>query len=104
MNKKNLSGPPRWLIHGLMLVTASLVSTSFTVGKAITDGMDPTVLTLIRFTCAVLFFLPYVRKKYGLTRPPLMSIFRYSLISLALVGFFILMFLSLRYTTALNTG
>ncbi len=87
-----------------MLLTATLVSTSFTVGKAIADGMDPTVLTLIRFLCAVLFFLPYVRKKYGLTLPSLTSLLRYSLISLALVGFFILMFLSLQYTTALNTG
>ncbi len=104
MNVLQQVEPPRWLTHLLMLLTASLVSTSFTVGKAIADGMDPTVLTLVRFICAVLFFLPYVRKKYGLTRPPLTSLFRYSLISLALVGFFILMFLSLQYTTALNTG
>ncbi len=87
-----------------MLLTASLVSTSFTVGKAIADGMDPTVLTLVRFICATLFFLPYVGRKYGITRPPWPVLLRYSLISLALVGFFILMFLSLRYTTALNTG
>ncbi len=87
-----------------MLLTASLVSTSFTVGKAIANGMDPTVLTLVRFLWAALFFLPYVRKKYGITRPPWSVLLRYSLISLALVGFFILMFLSLQYTTALNTG
>lgn len=87
-----------------MLLTASLVSTSFTVGKAIADGMDPTVLTLIRFFCATLLFLPYVYKKYGLTRPDPMSLIRYSVISLALVGFFILMFVALQYTTALNTG
>ena len=87
-----------------MLITASLVSTSFTVGKAIAHGMDPVVLTLIRFLCATLFFLPYVQKKYRITLPSVVSLLRYSLISLALVGFFILMFLSLQYTTALNTG
>lgn len=96
--------PSRWLVHALMLCTASLVSTSFTVGKAIALGMDPAVLTLIRFFCAVLFFLPYVWKKYGITLPAVQSMLRYSLISLALVGFFILMFLSLKYTSALNTG
>ncbi len=104
MNTKQLTGPPRWLIHLLMLLTASLVSTSFTVGKAIADGMDPTVLTLIRFICATLFFLPYVHRKHGITRPVPTSLLRYSVISLVLVGFFILMFLSLQYTTALNTG
>lgn len=87
-----------------MLLTATLVSTSFTVGKAIADGMDPTVLTLIRFICATLFFLPYVHRKYGITRPVPTSLLRYGVISLVLVGFFILMFLSLQYTTALNTG
>ena len=96
--------PPKLLIHGLMLFTAGLVSTSFTVGKAIAEDMDPIVLTFIRFICAVLFFLPYVKKKYSLQRPPLSSLLRYSIISLALVGFFILMFLSLKYTSALNTG
>ncbi len=87
-----------------MLLTASLVSTSFTVGKAIADSMDPTVLTLIRFGCATLFFLPYIQKKYTLTQPGFAALTRYSLISFALVGFFILMFLSLQYTSALNTG
>jgi len=87
-----------------MLVTASLVATSFTVGKAIAQGMDPIPLTLIRFLCASLFFFPYVQRKYTLTRPTVSSLVRYSIISFALVGFFILMFLSLQYTTALNTG
>ena len=104
MNTRQLNGPPRWRIHLLMLLTATLVSTSFTVGKAIADGMDPTVLTLIRFSCATLLFLPYVQKKYRITRPNPVTFLRYSVISLALVGFFILMFAALQYTTALNTG
>lgn len=87
-----------------MLLTAGLVSTSFTVGKAITYGMDPIVLTFIRFCCAVLFFFPYVRKKYSMSFPSVSALLRYSIISLALVGFFILMFISLQYTSALNTG
>ncbi len=95
---------PLWAVHGLMLVTAGLVSTSFTVSKAITDGMDPAALTLIRFVLAVLLFLPFIRSKYSLQRPDWPALLRYSIISFALTGFFWLMFLSLRTTTALNTG
>jgi drug/metabolite transporter (DMT)-like permease len=95
---------PLWAIHGCMLISASLVATSFIVGKAITPFLDPVVLTLIRFTVAVLFFTPYVGHRYGLSLPNRSALIRYSLISGALVGFFWLMFLSLRITTPLNTS
>lgn len=95
---------PLWVVHLLMLVAATLVSTSFTVGKAIADGMDPAILTLVRFMIAALIFLPYIYKRYGLERPSLKDLGRYSIISGALVAFFWLMFLSLRWTTALNTS
>lgn len=87
-----------------MLLAAGLVSTSFTVGKAIAAGMDPAILTLIRFMVAALLFLPFIRYQYGLQLPAGKTLFRYSIISFALTGFFWLMFLSLRTTTALNTG
>ncbi len=87
-----------------MLLAAGLGSTSFTVGKAIADNMDPVVLTLIRFCLATLFFYPYVKKKYALGKPTLSSLARYSLVSFALSSFFILMFVALRYTSAINTG
>jgi drug/metabolite transporter (DMT)-like permease len=92
------------LLHVLMLVTAILVSTSFTVGKAIADGLDPAILTLIRFIIASLLFLPYIHWRYGIERPSLAALGRYSIISGALVAFFWLMFLSLQSTTALNTS
>ncbi len=95
---------PHWILHLLMLVAATLVSTSFTVGKAIAEGLDPAVLTLIRFLLAALLLLPYIYKCYGLERPTLSDLGRYSFISGALVAFFWLMFLSLRWTTALNTS
>ena len=87
-----------------MLLTAGLVSTSFTVGKAIADGMDPAILTLIRFMIAALLFLPYIHWKYGLRLPEKKRLFGYACISFTLTGFFWLMFLSLQSTTALNTG
>jgi len=95
---------PLWLIHGCMLLSAILVSTSFTVGKAITPFMDPVALTLMRFLLATLLFAPYVGRKFSLAYPGPAALLRYSLISAALVGFFLLMFLSLRVTTPLHTG
>ncbi len=99
-----MAGPRLWTVHGLMLVAAGLVSTSFTVGKAIAPGLDPAALTLVRFLVAALLMLPWVARHSGLHLPDSAALLRYSLISGVLAGFFWLMFLSLRYTTALNTG
>ena len=63
-----------WLLHGSMLVSAVLVSTSFPVGKAITPFMDPVLLTLIRFCLAALLFAPYVRRRFGLANPGLAAL------------------------------
>jgi len=95
---------PLWAVHVLMLAAATLVSTSFTVGKAIAAGLDPAILTLIRFLLASILFLPYIRRQYGLRLPTATALARYSVISGALVAFFWLMFLALRSTTALNTS
>jgi drug/metabolite transporter (DMT)-like permease len=95
---------PLWTVHGCMVLSATLVATSFIVGKAITPFLDPAVLTLIRFFLASLLFAPYVGYRYGRHLPDWSSLARYGLISGALVGFFWLMFLSLRITNPLNTG
>ncbi len=86
-----------------MLISATFVSTSFTVGAAITNSVDPAVLTFVRFVCAAIFLVPYVAWKHGLSIK-ISFIFRCSAISATLVIFFWCMFLSLRYTTALNTS
>jgi len=98
------SAPARPLVHGAMLFSAFLVSTSFTVGKAITPTLDPVVLTLLRFILATILFAPYVQYAFGLSFPGWRALGRYSLISGALVGFFWLMFLSLRITQPMNTS
>ena len=95
---------PLWLLHAMMLLASGLVATSFTVGKAIAGGMDPAVLTLIRFLIAVALFLPFIIRQHSLRLPDRKALFGYACISFALTGFFWLMFLSLRSTTALNTG
>lgn len=92
-----------FLIHALMVLSAVLVSTSFIVGAKITSGLDPAVLTLVRFSLAACIFGPWVHLKYGLSFS--VSLFwRSALISGCLVIFFCCMFLSLRYTSALNTS
>lgn len=95
---------PRWpqmKIHLLMLVAATLVSTSFIVGAAITRALEPALLTLIRFTIAAALFGPIVHLRYGLHFSASL-LWRCSIISGCMVSFFYCMFLSLRYTTPLN--
>ena len=90
-------------IHLLMVVAAMLVSTSFTVGAAIARELDPVVLTLVRFTLAACSFRPL--GPLSLRPEFFLSLFCVcALISGCLVIFFFCMFLSLRYTTALNTS
>lgn len=66
--------------------------------------MDPIVLTLVRFLLATLLFTTYIIRKFGFVNPGFIALLRYSFISAVLVGFFWLMFLSLRTTSPLNTG
>ncbi len=87
----------------LMLLSATLVSTSFTVGAAIANQVDPIILTLLRFIFASALLLPYVVIRHGL-QPSFSLIARTGVVSCCLVVFFWCMFLSLRYTSALNTS
>jgi len=103
LSERQETGMAPLKVHGLMLICAFLVSTSFTVVEAITEGLDPAALTLTRFLLATLILLPYIQLRYGLKCS--FSLFlRCALISFTLVFFFWCMFLSLRYTTALNTS
>lgn len=95
--------PPRPVLHLLMVTSATLVSTSFTVGEAIAGDLDPAVLTLLRFLLASVLLAPVIHLRYGL-RPNWSLIGRSALISCCLVLFFWCMFWALRYTSALNTS
>lgn len=97
------TGLPVYVIHLLMVLSSTLVSTSFTVGAAIAAGLDPVVLTLIRFVFAACLLGPYAWYRFGLHFS--WSLFwRSAVISACLVTFFWCMFLALRSTTALNTS
>ena len=95
---------PLWRVHGLMALAAILVSTSFVVGKSIAHGLDPAVLTLVRFLLAALLFAPYVARRHSLRPPAWQTLRGYGAISAVLVAFFWCMFASLRFTSALNTS
>jgi len=90
-------------VHLLMVVCATLVSTSFIVGEHIAKQLDPAALTLVRFVLAVCFLLPIALYRTSL-RISLGAFGRYALVSCSLVIFFWCMFSSLQYTTALNTS
>ncbi len=104
MKPKSRASPPAFLLHGGMLCSALLVSTSFLVGKAITPHLDPLLLTCCRFLLASLLFLGLARLRGPVPLPRTADFLRYSLISITLVGFFWLMFIALRTTAPLNTA
>ena len=95
---------PLWSVHCLMLMASLIVSSSFTVGKAITHGLEPAVLLLVRYLVAVVCLAPIVAVNRGFSLPSARRLGGYSLISASTVGFFWCMFESLRYTNALNTS
>lgn len=95
---------PLWAVHALMVLAAVIVSSSFTVGEAITRGLDPAVLLLIRYLVATICLAPLLFKDNGLALPPARQLGGYGAISACTVGFFWCMFAALRSTTALNTS
>jgi drug/metabolite transporter (DMT)-like permease len=95
---------PIWGVHALMLFASVIVSSSFTVGAAITHKMEPSVLLLLRYIIAAAVFAPVVFMRNPFVFPSLRGIFGYGLISFSTVSFFWCMFESLRFTTAINTS
>ncbi len=95
---------PLWMMHSLMVLATIIVSSSFTVGAAITHGLEPSVLLLVRYGLATLCLAPLLVRQHGFTLPGGRQLLGYSLISASTVGFFWCMFESLRYTSAFNTS
>lgn len=91
-------------VHAQVLLSRLLVATSFVVGAAITHGLEPELLTLLRFALATLLFAPYVAWRHGLAVPDARALCGYAAISACVVLFFWSMFEALRLTSALNTA
>ena len=82
------TGLPLWSVHCLMLLASIIVSSSFTVGAAITRGLEPSVLLLVRYVVAVLCLAPVLLMHHGFSLPSARRLGGYSLISASTVGFF----------------
>ena len=90
--------------NAAMLLYAFLVSTSFPVVAAITHGLEPEVMTFLRFCFATLVLGSILGLRGELSLPGPGALLRYAAISLAIVLFFISMFEALRWTDPLSTG
>ncbi|HFC04525.1 MAG TPA: DMT family transporter [Rhizobiales bacterium] len=91
--------------HAAMLLFSFLVSTSFTVGRAITFALDPAALTFLRFSMAIVIFSGVAWfSKEVFKWPSLRDWLRYFFLALLLVIFFVSMFEGLRWTTPLAAG
>ncbi|MEJ8574605.1 DMT family transporter [Microbaculum marinum] len=90
--------------HAAMLLFATLISSSFTVGGLIAKSIDPVALTFWRFVLAVAIFLAIVlaTEKFRLPTPGQLG--RFAFIGLLLCIYFVLMFEALRWTDPLSTG
>ena len=80
---------PLWSVHCLMLLASVIVSSSFTVGEAITHGLEPSVLLLVRYMVAVFCLAPVLLYNHGFSMPTARQLGGYSLISASTVGFFL---------------
>lgn len=88
--------------HGLMLLYAFMISTSFTVGTEITYALPPSVLMFMRFSLASVIFWAVCRMKGLHGWPSLPDLVRYSVLAVCMTVFFIAMFKALRLATAVN--
>ncbi len=89
-------------VHAQMVLSRVLIAGSFPVGAAIAHGLDPTMLTLLRFALATLLFAPFVIVRHGWSLPPPRALAGYAAISACIVIFFWSMFEALRLTSTLN--
>lgn len=90
--------------HLFVLLATCLVALSFIVSEELAGVIDPLSLTLLRFTVSFFALLPFVLvvKKYRLKMKQ--SFIKGVKISFFYSMFFVLLFKSLEYTTALNTA
>ena len=94
-----------WRAHAAMFAFAFLISTSFTVGRAITDAVDPAALTFLRFLLALMIFSVILKISGERARlPGGRDLLRYVWLALLLVIYFVAMFEALRWTDALSAG
>lgn len=90
--------------HFLILLATFLVGGSFIVSQELSGIIDPISITLLRFVIASLVLAPLVFLKKEFREKIVSTFKRAMIISFFYSVFFIGLFTSLEYTTALNTG
>jgi drug/metabolite transporter (DMT)-like permease len=91
--------------HLAMICFVFLISTSFTVGEAISPDIDPVVLTWLRFGLSAVIFAGLILAGQGnFSFPKPGNILRYSWFAFLLAFYFSAMFEALRWTDALSTA
>jgi len=90
--------------HIIVLVATILVAGSFIATEKLAGIIDPFSIILLRFFVAALILAPFVFIKSKYRNKIISTMPRAMIISLFYAGYFVLMFVSLENTTALNTG
>ncbi len=90
--------------HLHLLIYALLISTSFPLANFLGTQYSPLLTTWLRFALAALGFVGLLKWQGQLDWPGWRAFWRYSLISLPLTGFFLLMFMAGQTASALAMG
>lgn len=88
-----------------MLAFSFLISSSFTVGEAITGTLDPKALTFLRFVLAA--FILFLISRFSGSRFPVPTLRHWPIffwLGFLVMAYFVLMFEALRLTSSLNTS
>ncbi|RXJ86496.1 DMT family transporter [Arcobacter sp. CECT 8985] len=90
--------------HMIILLATFLVGGSFIVSQKVSGIIDPISITLLRFVIASVLLAPFVLLNKSLRQKIKTTFKRAMIISFFYSLYFIGLFKSLEYTTALNTG
>ena len=90
--------------HLIVLLATFLVGASFIVSQKLSGIIDPISITLLRFVIASLVLVPIIFFNQNYRKKLIPTFNRAMIISFFYSLFFIGLFKSLEYTTALNTG
>ncbi len=92
------------IAHVSVLLATFIVATTFPVGAIIAPHLDPGATVFTRFLISIITMLPIALFTNLISIPSAKRLMQYASVGLVHAGFFILMFVALRYTTSLNTA
>ena len=90
--------------HGVVLFATLIVATTFPIGQRIAPFLDPVIVVLLRFLISIAVMLPLLFFSEIIQLPTWARFKQFAKIGVIHAGFFICMFLALKYTNSLNTS